>query len=75
MARNQEDRVVSLLGARHRWGSQSVSCLECGASYPKPTGGGTLHTNPGCPNCGSVGWIAITVLVGIGGMERPMEAS
>jgi hypothetical protein len=23
----------------------------------KPTGGGTVSTNPGCPECGYVGWV------------------
>jgi predicted nucleic acid-binding Zn-ribbon protein len=37
----------------------SVRCLECGAIYAKPAGGGTVHSNPGCPDCGYVGWIAV----------------
>jgi hypothetical protein len=74
VAPNEKNGVVSLLGAKRRWGSQSVACLECGASYAKPTEGGTLRTNPGCPTCGYVGWIAITVLVGIGGTDMPREA-
>jgi hypothetical protein len=36
---------------------ESVCCLECGKEYTKPTGGGTLSTNPGCPHCGYVGWV------------------
>ena len=36
---------------------QSVLCLECGAVYAKPSGGGTVRQNPGCPDCGYVGWI------------------
>lgn len=39
---------------------ESVRCLECGAVYAKPSGGGTVRQNPGCPDCGYVGWIAIT---------------
>lgn len=35
---------------------ESVRCLECGAVYAKPTGGGTVRQNPGCPECGYVGW-------------------
>ena len=27
-------------------------CLECGKEYAKPSGRGTLTTNPGCPDCG-----------------------
>ena len=36
---------------------ESVRCLECGAVYAKPTGGGTVRQNPGCPECGYVGWV------------------
>jgi hypothetical protein len=35
---------------------ESVRCLECGAAYAKPRGGGTVRENPGCPECGYVGW-------------------
>jgi hypothetical protein len=38
---------------------KSVRCLECGAVYSKPAGGGTVRQNPGCPDCGYVGWVAI----------------
>jgi len=38
-----------------------VRCLECGATYVKPTDGGTVHRNPGCPRCGYVGWILATI--------------
>jgi hypothetical protein len=37
---------------------ESVRCLECGAVYAKPLGGGTVRENPGCPDCGYVGWIS-----------------
>lgn len=37
-----------------------VRCLDCGKEYAKPTGGGTLSTNPGCPHCGYVGWLPIS---------------
>lgn len=36
---------------------ESVRCLNCGKEYAKPTGGGTLATNPGCPQCAYVGWL------------------
>jgi hypothetical protein len=36
---------------------ESVRCLECGAVYSKPAGGGTVRENPGCPECGYVGWV------------------
>ena len=38
---------------------ESVRCLECGAVYSKPADGGTVKQNPGCPDCGYVGWVAI----------------
>jgi predicted nucleic acid-binding Zn-ribbon protein len=37
---------------------ESVRCLECGAVYAKPAGGGTVRENPGCPECGYVGWVS-----------------
>jgi len=37
----------------------SVRCLECGAVYAKPAGGGTVRSNPGCPECGYLGWVAV----------------
>ena len=40
---------------------ESVRCLECGFVYAKPTGGGTAEKNPGCPECGYVGWLAVSV--------------
>ncbi len=36
---------------------ESVCCLDCGKVYAKPSGGGTLSMNPGCPHCGYVGWL------------------
>jgi hypothetical protein len=35
---------------------QSVRCLECAGVYTKPAGGGTAAANPGCPECGYLGW-------------------
>jgi predicted nucleic acid-binding Zn-ribbon protein len=40
---------------------ENVLCLECGAVYTKPTRGGTARANPGCPECGYVGWVATSV--------------
>ena len=40
---------------------ESVRCLECGAVYAKPSGGGTVQENPGCPDCGYVGWVGSRV--------------
>jgi hypothetical protein len=39
---------------------ESVRCLECDAVYAKPRGGGTVRENPGCPECGYVGWVAMS---------------
>jgi predicted nucleic acid-binding Zn-ribbon protein len=39
----------------------SVRCLECGEIYSKPSAGGTVHKNPGCPSCGYVGWIPVSL--------------
>ena len=36
---------------------ERVRCLNCSASYVKPAGGGTVSANPGCPECGYVGWV------------------
>lgn len=36
---------------------EAVRCLECGTDYAKPSGRGTLTTNPGCPACGYLGWL------------------
>jgi hypothetical protein len=38
---------------------ESVRCLECGSIYAKPAGGGTARDNPGCPECGYVGWVSL----------------
>jgi len=35
---------------------QSVRCLACNSVYTKPAGGGTTLKNPGCPECGYLGW-------------------
>ena len=42
---------------------ESVRSLECGAVYAKPSGGGTVLQNPGCPDCGYVGWMSVSVAV------------
>ena len=39
---------------------ESVRCLSCGGVYSKPAGGGTAATNPGCPECGYIGWLPIS---------------
>jgi hypothetical protein len=40
---------------------ESVRCLECGEVYSKPVAGGTVQKNPGCPVCGYVGWIPLSL--------------
>ena len=35
----------------------TVRCLGCTELYAKPLGGGTVRANPGCPECGYVGWV------------------
>ena len=40
---------------------ESVRCLECGEVYAKPADGGTVQENPGCPLCGYVGWLSVTL--------------
>ena len=40
---------------------ESVRCLECGLVYAKPSGGGTVTNNPGCPDCGYVGWLSASI--------------
>src|ERR1700693_1046098 len=36
---------------------ETVRCLSCGFAYAKPSGGGTVRANPGCPEGGYVGWV------------------
>jgi predicted nucleic acid-binding Zn-ribbon protein len=40
---------------------ETVRCLECGAVYSKPAGGGTVRANPGCPECGYLGWLSTSI--------------
>ena len=40
---------------------ETVRCLKCSEVYAKPIAGGTTTENPGCPVCGYVGWVAVTV--------------
>ena len=42
---------------------ETVRCLECGIVYAKPTTGGTASSNPGCPECGYVGWVTTSARV------------
>jgi predicted nucleic acid-binding Zn-ribbon protein len=43
---------------------ESVRCLDCGEIYAKPARGGTAAANPGCPACGYVGWLSVTIPIG-----------
>ena len=52
-----------LLGMRERRSLKvlhSVRCLDCASVYAKPAGGGTAATNPGCPECGYLGWSPVS---------------
>jgi hypothetical protein len=49
-ASNEDDELP--LSRIHR-----VRCLSCGVAYAKPTDGGTVSANPGCPECGYLGWV------------------
>lgn len=40
---------------------ETVRCLECGAVYSKPSRGGTVRANPGCPECGYLGWLSTSI--------------
>ena len=53
---------------------ESVRCLECGAVYAKPRAGGTVTENPGCPDCGYVGWAASSLSVVSEGLQPPRFA-
>jgi hypothetical protein len=39
------------------WFFLSVQCRACGAGYEKPKARSTARANPGCPECGAVGWM------------------
>jgi hypothetical protein len=41
--------------------TEAVRCLECGAVYSKPAWGGTVTANPGCPECGYLGWLSSSI--------------
>jgi hypothetical protein len=41
--------------------AESVRCLDCGTVYSKPLDGGTVSTNPGCPECGYLGWLSSSI--------------
>jgi predicted nucleic acid-binding Zn-ribbon protein len=41
---------------------ETVRCLSCGSAYTKPASGGTVRANPGCPDCGYLGWVRASSL-------------
>lgn len=51
-----------------------VRCLECSAVYAKPSGGGTASSNPGCPECGYVGWVTTAAPVTEPSLQRRSDA-
>ena len=57
------------MGEDDRDGPQSlariarVRCLGCNATYIKPAAGSTVDSNPGCPECGYVGWVTTSAPV------------
>ena len=53
---------------------ESVRCLECGAVYSKPADGGTVRENPGCPECGYVGWVVADTPFRAGASPRRFAA-
>ncbi len=54
MEREMTD-VASLVAA------EAVHCLDCGETYSKPSDGGTVRENPGCPRCGYLGWTGASI--------------
>ena len=59
---------------------ENVSCLECGTVYAKPSRGGTARSNPGCPDCGYLGWVSVNARLGEAlprrsGEDRPLGRS
>jgi predicted nucleic acid-binding Zn-ribbon protein len=53
---------------------ESVRCLECGEVYSKPSEGGTMSRNPGCPLCGYVGWLSVSLPAAARGESRRFGA-
>jgi hypothetical protein len=49
---------------------ENVRCLECSEVYLKPSAGGTVVKNPGCPSCGYVGWIPVSLPPEPRGLDR-----
>ena len=54
-------RVYHHMESERRQDSEQVRCLNCRHIYEKPISGGTKGRNPGCPDCGHVGWLSVLV--------------
>jgi hypothetical protein len=39
--------------------SVTVQCRVCEAEYEKPDARSTVRANPGCPECGALGWMPV----------------
>ena len=53
---------------------ESVQCLECGAVYAKPSDGGTVRENPGCPECTYVGWVSAEIARSLSEASSPRRS-
>jgi hypothetical protein len=54
---------------------ETVLCRDCGLAYEKPAARSTVRANPGCPECGSLGWTPAADDVTPGARARPRSAS
>ena len=55
-----------------------VVCLACNRDYAKPADDHTILANPGCPECGYVGWIPVSEMEALGRSDadrqlRPLD--
>jgi len=71
--RGEQGVPEQLLLPAARCSVERVRCLECSAVYAKPVAGGTVQKNPGCPECGYVGWIPISLPAERDGTRRFAE--
>jgi len=55
--------------------SLPVECRSCGAPYEKPTMRSTMRANPGCPECGSLGWVPAVEAITPGGSAPSRSAA
>jgi hypothetical protein len=66
---NEATKEAPRLELLHR-----VRCLGCSAVYSKPSGGGTATANPGCPECGYVGWVKTAAPITEPSLQRRSDA-